>query len=46
VSLAVKRARKRLTTTARIEKSPIETLISFAYFANWGKKRSICFNRL
>jgi hypothetical protein len=25
---------------------PIETLISFAYFANWGKKRSICFNRL
>ena len=25
---------------------PIETLISFAYFANWGKKRTICFNRL
>jgi hypothetical protein len=24
----------------------IEPLISFAYFANWGKKRSICFNRL
>ena len=49
-SLPITSFRKRVWTRIRTRingvRVPIETLISFAYFANWGKKRAICFNRL